>query len=212
MSKQIVLGCSYHWWHGDALPKLAPLAGFVSQVVTDKSMLSALHNMTEDEIQARFDEGAYCYVAFLDEVPTGYGWLGTKMGHIQQIGLTWTLGKQDRALWDFATLPDYRGRGVNPHLLQTILRAESVSAERFWIGHQGQNMASKRGIVKAGFCLNNLTLLTSEGEIVEQSQGDPVRALADPMLPAAKVHNENMPEVVRQQLVTHFSHLFEEDE
>ncbi|MCB9430355.1 MAG: GNAT family N-acetyltransferase [Ardenticatenaceae bacterium] len=212
MSKQIVLGCSYHWWRGDILPKLAPLAGFASQIVTDTSILAPLHNLTEASIQSRFNEGAHCYVAFLDDTPVGYGWVGTKVGHIRQGGLVWSLGKLDRVLWDFETLPAFRGRGVYPHLLQAILRAESVSAERFWIGHQGQNTASKRGIVKAGFSLNNITLLTSGGQIVQESQGDPVRALADPMLPAAKAHNENMPEVVRQQLVNQFSHLFQQGE
>ncbi len=208
MNKQIVLGCSYHWWRGDDLPELTPLPGFASRIVTEKSLLASLHNITEDEIQARFDEGAHCYVAFLDEVPAGYGWVGTKIGHIRQVGLTWTLGERDRTLWDFATLPEFRGRGVYPHLLQTILRAEPAAAKRFWIGHQGQNTASKRGIVKAGFSLNNLTLLTSEGQIVQQPQGDLTRALADPMLPAAKAHQQNMPTVVRQQFVKEFAHLF----
>ena len=44
-------------------------------------------------------------------------------------GLSWPLGPQDRHLWDFVTLPAYRGRGVYPHLLQAILRAESEGAE-----------------------------------------------------------------------------------
>ncbi len=208
MSKQIVLGCSYHWWRGDDLPVLAPLPGFSGRVVIDKSVLAFLHNLTEDEIQSRFDEGAHCYVAFLDEVPAGYGWVGTKIGHIRQVGLEWALGELDRVLWDFVTLPEFRGRGVYPHLLQTILQAEPGQAKRFWIGHQGQNVTSKQGIVKAGFTLNNLTLLTSEGQIVQQPQGELTRALADPMLPAAEAQQQNMPAAVRQQLVKEFAHLF----
>lgn len=208
MNKQIVLGCSYHWWRGDDLPELPLLPNFTSRVVTNKSLLASLHNLTEAHIQSRFDENAHCYVGFLEDVPVGYGWVGTKVEHIRQVGLVWPLGEEDCALWDFVTLSEFRGRGVYPHLLQAILRAESVSVERFWIGHQGQNTSSERGIVKAGFRLNNLTLLTSEGQIVQQSQGDPVRALADPMLPAAEAHNKNIPEVVRQQMLNEFAHLF----
>ena len=199
--KKIVLGCAYHWWRGDELPELPSLLGFETKIIKDKEFVAKLHQLTEEVIQSRFDEGAHCYVAFLYDIPVGYGWVGTKVGHIRQIGLKWTLEDRDRVLWDFVTLPDYRGRGVYPHLLQAILRGRPAGAERFWIGHQGQNTSSERGIVKAGFRLNNLTLLTSDGQIVQQSQGDPARALADPMLPAAEAHNKNIPELVRKQML-----------
>lgn len=203
-SKQIVLGCRYHWWRGDTLPELQPLPGFVARIIRDNAFLAQLHESNENTIQARFAESAHCYVAFLEEIAVGYGWVGTKVGHIGSADLHWRLGEQDRALWDFATLPHYRGRGVYPHLLQAIMQAEP--AERFWIGHQGQNKASHRGIVKAGFSLNNMTLLTFDGQIVMQPQGDLTRAMADPMLPAAKAHSQNMPEAARQQLLQLHAH------
>jgi hypothetical protein len=56
--------------------------------------------------------------------------------------------------------------------------------------------------------LNNLTLLTSDGQIIQQPQGDLSRAMADPMLPAAQAYSQNMPEAVRQQLLQAFAHLF----
>ena len=143
-------------------------------------------------------------MAFLEGVAVGYGWVGTKVGHIGSADLHWRLGEQDRALWDFATLPEYRGRGVYPHLLQAIMQAEP--GERFWIGHQGQNNASQRGIVKAGFHLNNITLLTFDGQIVMQPQGDLSRAMADPMLPAARAYSKNIPAAARQQLRKLYAH------
>lgn len=208
MSKEITLGCAYHWWQGDPLPELPPLPGFAARLVTDKGLLAQLHRLDEDAIQARFDEGAHCYVAFLKDTPAGYGWVGTKVGHIREIGLEWTLGEPDCVLWDFVTLPAYRGRGVYPHLLQAIIRAEAAHAERFWIGHQGQNVASQRGIQKAGFILHNLSLLTADGQIVHQPQGDLARATADPMVPVAQAHLQNMPEVMRQELLQAFADLF----
>jgi len=33
------------------------------------------------------DKGARCYVAFLDDLPGGYGWVGTKVGHVREVGL-----------------------------------------------------------------------------------------------------------------------------
>ena len=208
MAKQIVLGCAYHWWQGDPLPELSSLPGFAARVVTDKGLLAQLHESDEATMQARFDEEARCYVAFLDGVPVGYGWVGTKVGHIQEVGLEWTVGEADCVLWDFVTMPAYRGRGVYPHLLQAIIRAESAHCERFWIGHQGQNVASQRGIIKAGFILHNLATLTAEGQIEQQPQGNSARALADPMLSAAQAHSQNMPEAARQQLLEAFAHLF----
>lgn len=209
MTEQITLACGYHWWQGDPLPELPPLTGFAARLVTDKALLAQLHALDEVAIQARFDEGARCYGAFLDDVAVGYGWVGTKVGHVQQIGLEWTLGEVDCALWDFATLPAYRGRGVYPHLLQAIIRAKAAYGARFWIGHQGQNVASQRGIMKAGLILHNLTILTAEGQIEQRPQGDLARAMADPMVPAAEAHSQNMPEAVRQRLSKTFAHLFQ---
>jgi GNAT superfamily N-acetyltransferase len=205
---KVTLGCNYHWWQGDPLPELSPLPGFVARRVTDKALLAQLHGLDEATIQNRFDEGATCYVAFLDDTPAGYGWLGTKVGHIKEAGLSWPLSEPDGLLWDFATLPAYRGRGVYPHLLQAMIRAESDQIERFWIGHQGQNVASQRGIQKAGFTLNNLTLLTADGQIVQEPHGDSDRAQADPMIPAAQAHAQNISDGVRQQFQQQFAQLF----
>jgi hypothetical protein len=54
-------------------------------------------------------------------------------------------------LYGFVTHPDWRGRGIYPHLLQTMLRTEEQ--ESFWIMHLLENTASQRGIHKAGFRL-----------------------------------------------------------
>ena len=212
MSKQIVFGCVYHWWRGDDLPELTSLPEFASRVITDKNLLASLHNITEDEIQARFDDAAHCYVAFLDDVPVGYGWVGTKEGLIRQGGLVWTLGEGDRYLGDFVTLPNFRGRGVYPNLLQAILRSEPAAAERFWIGHHGPNVASQRGIQKAGFVLHQLIMLSNDGQVTVKPQGDMTRAFADPQLPAQEAFFQNIPEVVRRQLVQEHAHLFEKSD
>jgi hypothetical protein len=42
-SKQIVLGCRYHWWRGDTLPELQPLPGFVARIIRDNAFLAQLH-------------------------------------------------------------------------------------------------------------------------------------------------------------------------
>src|SRR4030095_8186023 len=68
-----------------------------------------------------------------------------------ELDLGFNVPRASRYLWDFATLPGWRGLGIYPALLQTILRDEGADAERFWIGHLLRNSASRRGIEKAGF-------------------------------------------------------------
>lgn len=68
------------------------------------------------------------------------------MGELQ---LEFALGPKTAYLWDFATLPAWRGRGIYPRLLQAIVCAEA--ARQFWIMHAPENGASARGIRRAGF-------------------------------------------------------------
>jgi hypothetical protein len=65
-----------------------------------------------------------------------------------------TVARVDAAasyLWNFVTLPAFRGRGIYPRLLEAIIEAESVEAETFWIAYAPENHASAAGIHKAGF-------------------------------------------------------------
>lgn len=204
MNDPIILGCEYNWWLGDPLPELEPLEGFRAAVVEDVDLLASLHDVAPEEIQRRFEEGNRCYLAYLDEEPVGYGWVATKVGEIKEAGLSWPLAPQDRHLWDFVTLPPYRGRGVYPHLLQAILKAESKQAEHFWIGHRGDNLASQRGIVKAGFNLHWQFILTPEGELGHQPQGDMSRVKADPRWGITQAAFEKISAEIVEQIRSQF--------
>jgi glycosyltransferase involved in cell wall biosynthesis len=70
---------------------------------------------------------------------------------IGELGLEFAIPAGNRYLWDFATLPAWRGIRIYPRLLHVIVNRESIEAERFWIGHVDGNSASGRGIVKAGY-------------------------------------------------------------
>jgi RimJ/RimL family protein N-acetyltransferase len=92
----------------------------------------------------------------------------------------WTLRPCDRGLWDFVTLPNWRGHRIYPRLLQAIVQIEA-DAERFWIGCRADNEASMRGVRAAGFQLIGITAMTEAGEWVEVIRGDHDRAHANPM-------------------------------
>ncbi len=139
------------WWRSDHLHKLPSLAGFYAGPTNDAAMLSQLADLEIAEVQRRLHEGHRPYVAWLDNQPVAYGWVATQTASIGELDLTITLPQADRYLWDFATLPAWRGRGIYPRLLQAILVGEPSTVERFWIIAAPENRASSAGISKAGF-------------------------------------------------------------
>ncbi|MBI1282519.1 MAG: GNAT family N-acetyltransferase [Anaerolineaceae bacterium] len=139
------------WWQGDDIPLLSPITNFDARPSDDAVLLARLAKLDVENVQTRLCEGHVPYIAWLDDMPVAYGWVATQTAHIGELDLHITLSVRSRYLWDFATLPDWRGRGIYPHLLQAILTAESSDAEQFWIIAAPENRASGVGIAKAGF-------------------------------------------------------------
>ena len=152
------------WWRGDALPRLPILPGLDVAVGEDADAIARLTSLPRDEAVARLDAGHRIYVASLDGAPAAYGWVATVSASIGELGMAFGVPDRDRYLWDFATLPAWRGRGIYPRLLQGILAREGTDAERFWIVHAPENAASASGIAKAGFAaVGELSFLLGEG-------------------------------------------------
>ncbi|HEV2661426.1 MAG TPA: GNAT family N-acetyltransferase [Ktedonobacteraceae bacterium] len=155
----MALGC---WWRGDPLPDLPSLPGFSARIATDIQLIARLTGLSSQEIEARFQHGHHAYIAFIEQAPVAYGWVAERMAGVREIQLSFTLTAQNRYLWDFQTFPAWRGRGVYPHFLQTIVRQEM--AERFWILYQPGNTAAAHSIEKAGFHFVG-ELVLSEGRV-----------------------------------------------
>ena len=113
--------------------------------------MASLQNRSVDEISTRFAAGHRAYIAVIGDQPAAWGWVATSTADIGELGARLTLSADERYLWNFVTLPAYRGLGIYPRLLQAIVRAESAEVERFWIGYAPENHASGAGIRKAGF-------------------------------------------------------------
>jgi len=143
-------GPLYTWWRDDPLVELPALPGLAIELARELDLLAELSGLPVGEVQARVDAGHRPYLARLDGVPVAYGWVATRRASIGALGISFSVPPGNRYLWDFVTLPRWRGRGIYPRLLQAILRRE-VEADRFWIGHDVPNVASARGILKAGF-------------------------------------------------------------
>jgi GNAT superfamily N-acetyltransferase len=137
------------WWASDPLMELAPLAGFHVRPAADDAQLAAINRITIAEVEQRRRAGHLPYVGSMGGTAVTYGWVATREASIGELNLVFPIAAESRHLWDFATLPEWRGRGLYPRLLQAIVQAER--AERFWIIHAPENLPSGAGMQKAGF-------------------------------------------------------------
>lgn len=145
-----ILGYGYSWWRGDRRPTLPPLPGL--RVTSGAPhILAAISGLAPAEIERRLREAHQPYLAWLDDQPVAYGWSATRQGAIEELALRFAIPPGNRYLWDFVTLPAWRGRGIYARLLRTILDLEAPHAERFWIATTVDNHAAQRAIVRAGF-------------------------------------------------------------
>ena len=135
----------------DQQPLLVPLPFMTVQRVVGTELMAALQQRRVEEIDERFAFGHRAYVAFHEDRPAAFGWLATTGARIGELGIEFEIPLGDAYLWNFVTLPAFRGMGIYPRLLDAIVRMESREAERFWVAYAPENKASGSGIAKAGF-------------------------------------------------------------
>jgi GNAT superfamily N-acetyltransferase len=138
------------WHRSDHLPADMGTPGVVVRAIDNVSLLGALTELAGEEVQRRLAHAHQPYVAWLDAHPVAYGWVAREQASVGELGQTLRLDARTRYLWDFVTLPAWRGQRIYQRLLHGILEQEG-SAEQFWIIHAPENRASGRGIRRAGF-------------------------------------------------------------
>lgn len=171
------VGPWYVRWPGDPLPALPPLPDFVAVSADDDQTLAALAGIDLAEVAERRQAGNQPYLALLAGEPVALGWSTGTTVEIGELDLAFTLPPGNRYLWGFVTAPAWRGRGLYPRLLQHILRLEGADI-RAWIGHEPGNIASSRGILKAGFRCVGHVFRTPGGAFVVTPIGPLDRARA----------------------------------
>lgn len=153
------------FWTEDPLPSIAPLPGFAAGPAFDWDELAKINHLSRAELDNRRKDGHRPYVARMNGQPAAYGWLATRNISIGELDIHVELLPDNRYLWDFATLPDWQGRGLYPRLLQSILKQETQNAERFWIIHAPENLPSSAGMSKAGFEFVGQLSFTPDGKV-----------------------------------------------
>jgi GNAT superfamily N-acetyltransferase len=108
------------------------------------------------EAEMRFGRGREGYVGELQsetgKVGVVYGWLAFNKEGMGETGWAFEVPQGDVYLYDFATAPDYRGKGYYPELLKYILQdLVKRKYKQAWIATAPGNLASTKGIAKAGF-------------------------------------------------------------
>src|SRR5215468_11079068 len=125
-------GMAWTWWRGDPLPPLDPLPGLTVERAQADTMLAQLNRVPRSEVLSRVWGGHRPYIARADGEPVAYGWVATRAAEFADGRCRFRIASAERYLWDFATLPTWRGRGIYPSLLQAIILAEVAGTERFW--------------------------------------------------------------------------------
>ena len=153
------------FWIEDTFTSIASLPGFSAGPAVDLDELAEINHLSHAEVMDRQKDGHRPYVARIDGQPVAYGWLATSKVSIGELNINVELPSEDRYLWDFATLPDWQGRGLYPRLLQSILEQEIQNAKRFWIIHAPENLPSGAGMSKAGFEFVGQLSFTLDGKV-----------------------------------------------
>lgn len=132
---------------------LPALQGLAVRREHSAEVMAALQQRSVGEIEQRLALGHRPYVAWMDGEAAAWGWIATESATIGELAVEFAIPFGDRYLWNFVTLPRFRGRGIYPRLLEGIVDAESREGVRFWIAYAPENHASEAGIRKAGFAL-----------------------------------------------------------
>jgi hypothetical protein len=153
------------FWIEDTFTSIPSLSGFSAGPALNWNELAEINHLSPAEVIDRRNDGHCPYVARMYGQPVACGWLASTKVSIGELDINVELPSDDRYLWDFATLPDWQGRGLYPRLLQSILEQEIQNAKRFWIIHAPENLPSGAGMSKAGFEFVGQLSFTVDGKV-----------------------------------------------
>lgn len=103
-----------------------------------------------DLVGKRLARGSRCFAVKIGDELAGYGWLSTGPEWIGELELEITPGAREGYIWNCATTPAHRRRGVFRSLLLSITsRAREEGMRRMWIGSVA--IPAERAVGPSGF-------------------------------------------------------------
>ena len=137
------------------IPDITPRIPVTFRPAGQESLSFLAEGMDGDaakEILRRFETGRRCYAAWAGEELAAYGWVSLEEEQIGELRLRLRLLPGEAYIWDCVTLPAFRQNYLYSALLVYILgQLHSENFCRAWIGADLENIASQRGIARAGF-------------------------------------------------------------
>jgi GNAT superfamily N-acetyltransferase len=114
--------------------------------------LATSTGLSPEGIIRRLESGRQCYAAWAADQAVAYGWVSFESEEIGELNLRIRLLPGEAYIWDCATLPAFREKGLYSALLGYILRQlHAQTLCRVWIGADYDNIASQKGMARAGF-------------------------------------------------------------
>ena len=138
-----------------SIPEIAPTipTEFCQIELGDVSELASVAGEDfRQEAFRRLESGRMCYAARVDGQIAAWGWVSFNEEYVGEVRLFLNLLPGEAYIWDCITLPEFRQNHLYSSLLVYIqgeLRKSGVC--RTWIGANFDNVASQRGIERAGF-------------------------------------------------------------
>lgn len=115
--------------------------------------LMEIRSIDPEIIEHRFTNADSCYVAWAGRKMAHFIWVQDRGAHfIHPAGITHHIQKGELWIYDAETKEEFRGLGIYPHMLSSLLRkAKENGYVKAVIYTNYNNAASIRGIQKSGF-------------------------------------------------------------
>jgi len=129
-----------------------PAVRFAPVGSAETGPLAAAMELAESAVLSRLARGCRALAAWQGEEIASYCWISVHRERVGELARDLALPAGESYVWDCATVPRYRGRGLYRSLLWTI--AETLAGEgqrRVWIGASTTNDASNRTFATVGF-------------------------------------------------------------
>ena len=146
--------CLYDFVHPTKIPNFEPKIESTTLILDRNSPENKLIYEVQEKrvIDPRFDRGEKCYVAIINKRVTSYIWSSKGSVGVDEINMAIKPSANEVYLYDAFTIEKWRGNNLYPTVLKLALEtAEKEKLKRSLIFVEHKNLASRKGVSKAGF-------------------------------------------------------------
>ena len=141
----------------NGIPAAAPTIPCQLEPLTESTLprLREVWPVFLDDMKARLERGDLCVIAIVDGRVAHYSWAQFSGQHeIRDVGQRVEVQRGHAWVYHCRTADWAKGRGIYPFVLTRILtECKARNIQSAWIYAGAENVASRRGIERAGFLL-----------------------------------------------------------